>query len=87
MSKKNKKVSDTESSVLNEKVSETLNEQTQSVSDTRISFEEWWISRSKLVPEVHTKEIIRADFTGRGLGEKAEPHEWDSALALYGVKL
>lgn len=52
-----------------------------------ILFDAWFAMRSSQIPGRHMKEIIRADFTGRGLGNKATAEKFDLALEKYGVKL
>lgn len=51
-----------------------------------ISFEIWWIGISKkLNLKSWMKEIILADFKGRGLTEKELPAKYDEALKLFGL--
>ena len=52
-----------------------------------VSFDEWYMMRSAGIPKIHRKEILRADFKGRGLGAKADLAQYDEALGKYGVKL
>ena len=52
-----------------------------------VSFDEWYMMRSAAIPKVHRKEMLKADFKGRGLGNKAELTRYDEALEKYGVKL
>jgi len=56
-------------------------------ADKVVSFESWYHQRSNKIPKQHVREIIMADFTSRGLGNKATMEEYDKALKLYGVKL
>lgn len=55
--------------------------------DETISFDQWWMKRSKKIPQVHRKEVIRADFKGRKLSDKARMEEWDKALKAYGLDI
>ena len=52
-----------------------------------VSFEVWFAMREKKVPAQHLREIIWADFRGRGLSKKETVDTYDAALAEYGVKL
>lgn len=58
-----------------------------SSADREVSFDEWYMMRSAAIPKIHRKEVLRADFKGRGLGAKAELSRYDEALEKYGVKL
>lgn len=55
--------------------------------DEEISFDTWWMRRSKMIPQAHRKEIIKADFKGRGMKDKAKTSDFDKALEKYGLKL
>jgi hypothetical protein len=55
--------------------------------EKKVSFEVWWMKRSPFIPKQHRKEILRADFTGRGLGDKELDIAFDAALEKYGVKI
>ena len=50
-------------------------------------FDVWHVMRTKLIPSQHMKEIIKADFKGRGLQERETLATFDQALANYGIKL
>lgn len=52
-----------------------------------IDFDGWWASRATKIPAQHHKEIIKADFRGRGLSSKESMEVFDAALDKYGVKL
>lgn len=52
-----------------------------------ISFETWWFMRSKMIPSIHAKEIIIADFKSRGLKEFEVIEDFDAALTKYGIVL
>ena len=60
--------------------------QVQPASD-EISFDQWHMMRAPMIPTAHRKEILRADFGGRGLGDKASQAQYDEALGKYGIKL
>jgi len=57
------------------------------IADKVVSFDSWYHQRSTKIPKQHLKEIIKADFTSRGLDKEATMEEYDKALKLYGVKL
>jgi RNA recognition motif-containing protein len=59
----------------------------QKKEDDKISFDKWHAMRVSDIPTIHRKEILRADFKGRGLKDKASAKDWDEALEKYGVKL
>jgi hypothetical protein len=56
-------------------------------SEELVMFDVWYATRASVIPGKHMKEIIRADFTGRGLGNKETMAAFDMALEKYGVKL
>lgn len=55
--------------------------------DVKVEFDGWWALRSGVIPAVHKKEIIKADFKGRKVPMVATIAEFDEALKKYGVKL
>lgn len=55
--------------------------------DQKVDFEEWYAIRKALIPGQHHKEILKADFKGRGLGLCETIRSFDEALNKYGVKL
>lgn len=50
-------------------------------------FDAWYAMRAQAIPSKHMKEILRADFAGRGLSNKETVEKFDMALEKYGVKL
>ena len=56
-------------------------------SEELVMFDAWYAMRAGSIPGKHMKEILRADFTGRGLGNKETMAAFDMALEKYGVKL
>jgi len=52
-----------------------------------VDLDSWYFLRSKNIPGQHMKEIIRADFKARGLGNKDTMENFDKALESYGVKI
>lgn len=55
--------------------------------EAEVAFDSWFHQRKPMIPKVHVKEVIMADFKARGLGDKATMAAYDKALAAYGVKL
>jgi hypothetical protein len=53
----------------------------------KVDFDVWFALREKKIPTQHLREIIWADFRGRGLLAKETISTYDGALAMYGVKL
>ena len=56
-------------------------------SGEKVDFDAWFALREPNIPEMHKKEIIKADFKGRGLGQNETIEDFDKALTIYGVKL
>jgi hypothetical protein len=52
-----------------------------------IEFDAWWATVEKRIPLQHCKEIIVADFKGRGLSLQEAASSYDEALKEYGLKL
>lgn len=52
-----------------------------------VDFNVWFAMREKKIPAQHLREIIWADFRGRGLSKKETVATFDEALAKYGIKL
>lgn len=52
-----------------------------------VEFDVWFAMRSKQIPPQHLKEILQADFKGRGLSANETLEVFDKALVAYGVKL
>lgn len=50
-------------------------------------FEEWYSMRMNQIDKHHHKEILKADFKARGLGQCESLEDFDRALRKYGVKL
>jgi hypothetical protein len=53
----------------------------------KVDFDGWYASRGPRIPRHHHKEILRADFAARGLGQCESLEDFDAALSKYGVKL
>lgn len=52
-----------------------------------VDFDGWWAARATKIPGHHHKEIIKADFRGRGLSMMETMEDYDDALKDYGLKL
>jgi hypothetical protein len=59
----------------------------KSAAQAKIEFDVWFAMRSPRIPVQHHKEIIWADFKGRGLSRLETLKVFDEALRKYGVKL
>lgn len=57
------------------------------VQEEKLDFDAWHVMRAAKIPKAHHKEIIQADFKGRGLGQHESMKAFDAALAKYGIKL
>ena len=62
-------------------------EETVAPTVPKLGFDVWFAMREKKIPGHHLREIIRADFKGRGLSAKETLATFDEALRKYGVKL
>lgn len=52
-----------------------------------LEFDSWWVMRRDSIPAMHSKEIVKADFRGRGLSQMETLEKFDWALEKYGIKL
>lgn len=55
--------------------------------EEKVEFDSWWAARSSMIPAIHLKEIIKADFKGRTLSDLESMEAFDMALEKYGIKL
>jgi len=53
----------------------------------RIEFDVWYAMREAAIPGQHHREILKADFKGRGLKEFETVEAFDIALQKYGISL
>lgn len=53
----------------------------------KVDFDAWFAMRGAKIPGRHHKEIIKADFKGRGLGQYESLQDFDKALKQYGINL
>ena len=55
--------------------------------EQKVDFDAWFVMREHKIPKHHHKEIIKADFRGRGLEQCESLEAFDAALTKYGIKL
>ena len=56
--------------------------------DKNVNFDAWWVeTNKKLSLPIYMKEIILADFKGRGLSTSEKPSKFNEALILFGYKI
>lgn len=53
----------------------------------KVDLDTWFALREAQIPSQHRKEILAADFKGRGLSLCESLEDFDAALGKYGVKL
>lgn len=53
----------------------------------KLDFDAWFAMRGSKIPPQHHKEIVKADFKGRGLDQCESLEDFDAALRKYGVRL
>lgn len=59
----------------------------KAVKEDGLDFESWHALRGPSIPAVHKKEILKADFAGRGLTMTETLAIYDEALKKYGITL
>lgn len=88
MAKKNRQAKDMELDVNEAEAPEEAEvEVKQKAEEPKLEFDGWWAMRSSVIPAIHKKEIVKADFKGRKVPMVATIKEFDAALEKYGVKL
>jgi hypothetical protein len=88
MSKKSKREFQMKQRALSIGVTDSQEELAQPESQPeKMEFDAWWASRSKSIPSIHHKEIVKADIMARGLSEEETAEDYDIALAKYGIKI
>lgn len=55
--------------------------------EQKVHFDGWYALRGQFIPKQHMKEILRADFNGRGLSDMESVARYDAALVKYGVRV
>lgn len=55
--------------------------------EPKVDFDGWYALRKHLIPAIHKREILLADFKARKVPAEATMAEFDKALKKYGVKL
>jgi hypothetical protein len=68
-------------------VEETVEVAPVKAEQPKLDFDGWHAMRKHLIPAVHKKEILKADFKARKVPALATVAEFDEALKKYGVKL
>lgn len=53
----------------------------------KVNFSVWFYMRSEMIPKQHVREVIWADFKGRGLSDTETMEVFDNALRAYGIRL
>ena len=54
--------------------------------EKRVNFDEWWSLRRTVIPPIHKKEVILANFKVWGLGKFELMADFDAALKKYGIE-
>jgi len=65
----------------------TIHEKVIEKTVDTVTFNAWWMLRCKKINKAHRKEVIWADFKGRGLKNAELIETFDSALTKYGIIL
>lgn len=87
MSNKNKQKVDMKSIKEYEKAQRSL-VKNEAPNTQEISFDQWWADRSAALKQPpYMKEIIQADFKGRGLSLKHTAEKWDWAAKQFGLNI
>jgi len=84
MVKKNKQAKDLELEAADEV---SAPQEAEVVETPKVEFDAWYAARAAVIPAIHKKEIIKADFKGRKVPMVATMSDFDEALRKYGVKL
>lgn len=91
MAKKNRQAKDVELAAneaeMAPKEEAVVEEMAPVVEEPKMQFDGWYALRSSVIPAIHKKEILKADFKGRKVPMVATMAEFDEALKKYGVEL
>ena len=92
MGKKNRQAKDMELAVNEADSAEETDaapeqEAPAAAAEPKVQFDGWYALRSSVIPAIHKKEILKADFKGRKVPMVATMAEFDEALKKYGVEL
>ena len=87
MAKKNRQAKDEVELTAEETVEALPTEAATAIEEQKIQFDGWYALRSGVIPAIHKKEILKADFIGRKVPMIATMTEFDEALKKYGVTL
>jgi hypothetical protein len=68
--------------------SQPKEEVTVAQSDETVQFDVWWVDVNKLIKlPSYMKEIVWADFRGRGLNKSETKKAYEDAIRLFGYKI
>jgi len=91
MAKKNRQAREDENMELAADEAEAAPEEVVDVApeaeEPKMQFDGWYALRSSVIPAIHKKEILKADFKGRKVSMVSTMAEFDEALKKYGVAL
>lgn len=98
MAKKNRQVKDMEQAPKEESAPVMVKEVMREVvalkeeamvkeASPKVDFDVWFVMRNSKIPKTHHKEVIMADFKGRGLSQCESLEDFDAALKKYGINL
>ena len=91
MAKKNRQAREDENMELATDEAEAAPEEVVDVApeaeEPKMQFDGWYALRSSVIPAIHKKEILKADFKGRKVSMVSTMAEFDEALKKYGVAL
>ena len=91
MAKKNRQAREDENMELAADEAEAAPEEVVDVApeaeEPKMQFDGWYALRSSVIPAIHKKEILKADFKGRKVSMVSTMAEFDEALKKYGVEL
>jgi len=88
MAKKNRQAKDMELAAEEaEMAPEEAIEAAPEAEEPKMQFDGWYALRSSVIPAIHKKEILKADFKGRKVSMVSTMAEFDEALKKYGVVL
>lgn len=86
MAKKNRQAKDIELTTDEAEVTAPEQEVPVVTEEPKVQFDGWYALRSSVIPAIHKKEILKADFKGRKVPMVATMAEFDEALKKYGVE-
>ena len=87
MAKKNRQAREDENMELAADEAEEVVDVAPEAEEPKMQFDGWYALRSSVIPAIHKKEILKADFKGRKVSMVSTMAEFDEALKKYGVVL